>query len=96
MWRVCRSRSVAEVYSPHDLDVLDTEACYRETCLVLDGISLAGAAASTAITIGMALRLETTTSQSVWQILKGLSRQQRKALAEEAIRLENPVSATGA
>ncbi len=83
-------RTVAEGYAPHDLDVLDTEGWYQKTSMVLDVISLAGAVASTAMTIRMALRLEATTGQSMRQVLKGLSRQQRKALAEEAIRLQNP------
>lgn len=83
-------RAGAEVYAPHELDVLDSEGWYQKATLVLDGISLAGAAGSAAVTIRMALRLKAATTTSMVQVLKGLSRQQRRALAEEAIRIENP------
>ena len=83
-------RVAAEVYAPETLDVLDKEQWYVKANMVLDGISLVGAAASTAVTIRMALRLQAATGKTMMQVLKGLSRQQRKALAEEAIRIENP------
>jgi hypothetical protein len=83
-------RVAAEIYSPEDLDILDSEGWYQKATLVLDGISVLGAVSSTAVTIRMALKLRTATSTTMLKVLRGLSRQQRKALAEEAIRIENP------
>jgi len=80
----------AELWAPEKLDILDQEVWYQRTNVVLDGISLAGAAGSTAMTVRMAMRLRATTGKSMLAVLKGLTRQERRALAEEAIRLENP------
>jgi hypothetical protein len=79
-----------EIYAPDELDVLDSEGWYQKANKVLDGISLAGAAASGAVTIRMALRLRASTMKGMIQVLKGLTRQQRAAIAEEAIKIENP------
>jgi hypothetical protein len=80
----------AEAFVPEKVDVLDQQGWYQKTSMVLDAISMAGAVASTAVTIRMALKLQASTGRSMLQVLKGLSRQQRAALAEEAIRIENP------
>jgi hypothetical protein len=72
-------RAGAEIYAPHELDILDSEGWYQKAMLFLDGISLAGAVGSAAVTIRMALRLKAATSTTMIQVLKGLSRQQRRA-----------------
>lgn len=40
--------------------------------------------------IRMALKLRAVTGKTMVDVLKGLTRQQRRALAEEAVRLQNP------
>lgn len=84
------ARVGAEFWAPEQLDILDKELWYQRTNTVLDGISLVGAAASTAVTLRMALRLRTATGKTMITVLKGLSRQERRALAEEVVRIENP------
>jgi hypothetical protein len=51
-------RAGAEIYAPHELDILDSEGWYQKAMLFLDGMSLAGAVGSAAVTIRMALRTE--------------------------------------
>ncbi len=83
-------RVAAEHYTPEALDVLDDQGWYQKTSLVLDGISLLGAATATAATIRLALQLRATTGKTMMQVLKGMSRQERKKIAEEAIRIQHP------
>ncbi len=49
-----------------------------------------GVAVTGATTLRMARAMRDTTGKSMLEVVKGLGRQQRKALAEEAIRFENP------
>ena len=83
-------RVAAEAYVPEKLDVLDSQGWYNKLSFALDAISLAGAVASTAITVKLALRLRANTGKSMLEVLKGLSRHERKKLAEEVVRIQNP------
>lgn len=55
-----------------------------------DGPVRFGAAAAGATNIKMALALRRSTGQSMVSVLKGLSRRQRKRIAEDLVRVENP------
>lgn len=79
-----------ELSSPEQNDYLDSQEWYSTTSTVLDVISLAGSVASVGATIRMAKALKASTGKSMVEVLKGLTRQQRKAVAEEAIRAANP------
>lgn len=79
-----------ELSSPERNDHLDSLEWYTTTSTVLDIISLAGTAASVGATIRMAKALKATTGKTMIEVLKGLTRQQRKALAEETVRAANP------
>jgi hypothetical protein len=81
--------------SPETLDVWDQTGWYVKTSYVLDTIAIAGAISSTATTIKVALALRRTTGKTMIEVLKGLSRQQRKQLAEEAVRIQNPGISNG-
>ncbi len=83
-------RVAAEMYVPERLDILDSEEWYQNTSVVLDVVSLAGAVTAGAMTVKMALSLRASTGQSMKAVLKGLSRQERKRLAEELVRSQNP------
>lgn len=79
-----------EVWAPENNDWLDTKEWYTTTANVLDAISLTGAGTSAAATVRMVLALRRTTGKPLVDVLKGLSRQERKRIAEEAIRIDNP------
>lgn len=68
---------------------LDSEEWFNHTMTALDVISIAGASAAVGMTLKMALQLHKS-GTSMGQVLKGLSRQQRKSLTEDIIRAHNP------
>ncbi|MFT3925137.1 MAG: hypothetical protein QM778_21555 [Myxococcales bacterium] len=80
----------SEATDPHFNDMLDSQAWYTRTSAALDAISLIGAGASTVATLRMAKALQASTGKTMLAVLKGLTRQERKRIAEEAIRLQNP------
>lgn len=92
---VAGGRVLFEWQASDTLDVVDSNVWYQRAALALDAISLAGAVTATATTIRLALKLRATTGKSMVQVLKGLSRQERKRLAEEAIRIERPGISNG-
>ena len=69
---------------------LDSQAWYNSTTTVLDIVSVAGGVAAAGATIKMAINLSKTTGKSLNEVLKQLSRQERKRLTEELIRAQNP------
>jgi len=83
-------RLASEAWAPEVNDWLDTFAFYRVASNALDAIGLIGGLTAAAGTVKMALHLQRTTGKTMLQVLKGLSRQQRKELAEELIRINNP------
>lgn len=83
-------RVATEFYAPDQLDVLDQQSWYQHTSSAIDAISILGAVAASAITIKLVLQLKATTGKTVSSILKGLSRQERRRLAEELVRAQNP------
>lgn len=68
---------------------LDSQEWYEHTSTALDVVSLLGVAAATGATIKMVNNLRKA-GTPLKQALQGLSRQQRKSLAEELIRAQNP------
>ena len=69
---------------------LDSQAWYNSTTTVLDIVSVAGGVAAAGATIKMALNLRKTTGKGLKEVLKQLTRQERKKLTEEIIRVQNP------
>lgn len=68
---------------------LDSQEWYQHTMTALDAISIAGAAAAAGATLKLTLQLSKS-GTPVKEVLKGLSRQQRKSLTEDIIRAQNP------
>ncbi|MGF1727485.1 hypothetical protein [Photobacterium nomapromontoriensis] len=85
------ARTGAEIKYPEELDKLDDQEWYSAANTALDVISLGGAAAAGATTIKMVKTLKITTGKSLAEILKGLSRSERKRLTLEIHRLNQPV-----
>ncbi|WP_028771456.1 hypothetical protein [Shewanella waksmanii] len=84
------ARSFTEANSPETLDKIDEKEWYQAAVKALDVISLGGAAAAGATTIKMIKTINLTTSKSILQVLKGLSRPERKRLTMEIQRLNSP------
>ena len=89
-------RIYGELFDEDLLNVLDSDFWYTNIMRALDAISLVGAGAGAYGTLRMVLALRASTGRGMLEVLKGLSRQQRKRLAEEVVRLENPGISNGA
>jgi hypothetical protein len=82
-------RTVLEVSDPQTKDWLDSQEWYSNASHAVDVISLAGVAASSVAVLKTVQTLKKTTSKSTREVLKGLTRQERKRLTEEVIRLNH-------
>jgi len=69
---------------------LDSSEFYRDTGLALDVLSLAAATQAGAKTVRTVLALRRATGRELPDILRGLSRVERKRLAEELLRMQKP------
>jgi hypothetical protein len=79
-----------EAYDPAENNRYDQSWWYSRTVAALDVIGLFGAVTGAHSTLTIFRHLKRTTGRSAVEILKSFNRTQRKALAEEAIRLANP------
>lgn len=68
---------------------LDSQDWYVHTMTALDTVSVLGATAAAGATLKMTLQLSKS-GTPVKEVLKGLSRQQRKSLTADIIRAQNP------
>ena len=71
-------------------DILDSQEWYHETVKAIDVISLAGAATSSLMTFKVYQMATTASSRSIIDILKGMTRPERKRLTKEIIRVNHP------
>jgi hypothetical protein len=69
---------------------LDSQEYYNWAAYALDAVSLVGVAASTSAALRAARAIRNAIGRSSLQILKQMTRAERKRLAEELIRLEYP------
>jgi len=76
-------RMVNNAYDPTLNDLLDSSGWYQVTSTTLDAIQLAGGVASLGGTARAALRLSRTTGRPLKDILRQMSRADRKRLAED-------------
>jgi hypothetical protein len=84
------ARMYNEFTNPQDNVEMDDETWYKWFSSVTDGVSLAGGVVSGAQTLRMISILKSSTRKGALDVLKGLSRQERKKLTEELIRVNNP------
>ena len=76
-------RVLNAVFDPQANQILDSAAWYQVTGDVLDGISLAGSVASLGQAAQACIRLKQASGRPFREILKGMSRAERKRLAED-------------
>ncbi|WDE09115.1 hypothetical protein SG34_030580 [Thalassomonas viridans] len=79
-----------ELNDPELNDYLDSQEWYQHITFSLDVISLAGAIAAGAATLKAVKLLQANTNKSTINILKGLSRPEKKRLTQDIIRLNHP------
>lgn len=73
------------------VDWLDSQEWYIYTSLTLDSISVAGGVGVTAVSIKAVLAMKKAApTKSIFELLKGMQRHERKRLTEEMVRLQNP------
>ncbi len=87
---VAGARMYNEFVDPNANVEMDDERWYTWFSAVSDGLSLLGTAATAAQTLKMIRILKNSTRKSALEVLKGLSRPERKRLTEELIRANNP------
>lgn len=76
-------------------DILDSQQWYQETTKALDVISLAGAASSALAAFKAYQLAKTASSRGVLDILKGMTRAERKRMTEEIVRINHPGISNG-
>ncbi|WP_454867435.1 NAD synthetase [Pseudomonas farris] len=84
------TRTYNELNDPSANDDMDSEDWYRYAMPVLDAASLLGAGASTLTTLRLLQARKVSTGRSWYELSKGLTRQQRKALTKELLTLKDP------
>jgi len=88
------TRPVLELRDPSFNDRLDSEEWYQTTMTILDGVSLAGVGASALTTARLINMTRATTGKGTRDVLRGLSRQERRKLTDELLRLQHPTLST--
>ncbi len=83
-------RVAMEVAAPEVKDWLDSNEWYVAVSDALDVLSLAGASVSSVIVKKSLAQISKSTGKSARQALQGLSRQERKRLTQDIIKLNNP------
>ncbi len=84
------ARMYLEVAAPEKKDWLDSQEWYTNASTAIDVISVAGAAGAGAAAIKTVQIAKSASSKSTIEILKGLSRAERKRLTQEIIRANHP------
>lgn len=83
-------RTAYEVYSPQSNDELNNNAWYEAAMIVLDGVALLGVATSALSTVKAVNTVTRVSGKPLWQVLRGLSRQERVKLNNELLSIRDP------
>ena len=83
-------RTYNEKFSPADNDHMDDSDWYNAVSPVLDGVSLIGIGSGALTTVRLLKANKKTLGKSWYEILRGLSRQERKKLTNELLTLKDP------
>lgn len=83
-------RTIFELGKPEWNDALDSNEWYQNASMVLDTVSLIGAATTATTTIRSVSAIKAATGKGVRDVLKGLTRQDRVKLTNELLRLQDP------
>jgi hypothetical protein len=84
--RIAEWRLFNEWFDPNSNDELDSQRWYQITSDVLDGVVIAGGIAALGQAAQAAVRLGRVSGRSLMQILRGMTRAERKRLAEDVAR----------
>lgn len=84
------ARTALELGNPELKDWLDSQAWYTNAALAVDALSLAGIGASGVVLAKTLKVTRAASSKSTVDILRGLSRAERKRLTTEIIKLNHP------
>lgn len=79
-----------EVFDPGQNDWLDSNDTVQTVMSILDGVALAGVGASSLTTVRFLQARKAATGKGWRELFQSLSRQQRKALAEELLQIKHP------
>lgn len=83
-------RTFNEHYRPDANDRMDDSDWYNAVSPLLDGISLVGIGTGTLTTVRLLKANKKTLGKSWYEVLRGLSRQERKKLTNELLTLRDP------
>jgi len=83
-------RTGSEIGSGKINDYLDSQEWYQTAITSLDIISLAGAGSASLASFKAYKAVRSVSSRSLLDILKGMSRSERKRMTEEIIRINHP------
>jgi hypothetical protein len=87
---VALGRAGAELYNPQLTVDLDNTKWYPIVSAIMDGIGLVGAAVSATGMLKTVMILKKTSGKATIDILRGMSRQERRRLTEELLESNNP------
>lgn len=83
-------RTGTEAAFPQVNDYLDNEAWYQAATAMLDGVALLGVTTSALVTMKVIKTTTNVTGKTTYQVLKGLTRQERTKLSNELLRIQHP------
>ncbi|WP_426220393.1 NAD synthetase [Pseudomonas sp. DWRC2-2] len=83
-------RTFNEQYRPGENDLMDDSEWYSTVTPILDGISLIGIGTGTLTTVRLIKTSKKTLGKGWFEVLRGLSRQERKKLTSELLNLRDP------
>ena len=83
-------RTHLEAHDPEYKDDLDSKAWYEAAAFALDAVSLFGVAITAGVTFKLISTVKASTGKNTLQLLRGLNRQERKALTRELLLIKDP------
>ncbi len=83
-------RTANEVWDPQMNDNLDSNAWYEGMMAALDAVSLLAVATSAATTVKVINLSKRATGKPLREVLRGLSRQERRKLTDELLKMQDP------
>jgi hypothetical protein len=83
-------RTYNEQFRPAENDHMDDSGWYNTVSPILDGVSLIGIGTSTLTTVRLLKASKKSLGKSWYELLRGLTRQERKKLTNELLNLRDP------
>lgn len=83
-------RTHLEAHDPGYKDDLDSKAWYEAAAFALDAVSLSGVVVTAGVTLKLRNIVKASIGKNTVQLLRGLNRQERKALTQELLLIKDP------